>query len=482
MLSKAFDPNQIHSVIPYGIFCMFFWALAICFFRWRRLRAWSAVSGDAILTDAVTILRDYDGVSNLRRALVEENCDYSPLLRRLKLILEQWTLSPGLQEAEVVLGNQTALDADASARGYTLVRVMVWALPVLGLIGTVLGIADAVGGFANFLGQDITDVGDIRKKLVEVTGGLSFAFLITLEGLLTSLIVMLIVSVEQNNEERLFSRVLQGVSESFLPVLQAVAPRVAADTATIDPSGRILEELRHITAAAVAAVRTAAEGLLGTMERTSQSVILGIGSAGQSAVQQIEQTAGEVIKSVAQEHEAHNQQVEATFARIAAALTTLTQGLGTVAAEAAAHLRNTGTVAIGEIGAAGRTITEMVGETAQSAIRTMGQEHATHRGDIEAMFGHVVASLSSLTAGLDATVVKQGTIVERALPAIDTLGQHVGQFNAGTAVLQSILQRIEQMQADHSVADLRAAIDQLIPVLARFQQPFVLQAVPMPRG
>lgn len=181
MLSKTFDPNQLHALIPYAIFCMFFWALMICLSRLRRLRALGKVSQPDLLARAVVRLEGEHGVEALRGALQYESCIASPLLRRMSVILTQWGLTPGLQEAEVVLGNQVALDTDASHRAYALVRVMIWALPVLGLIGTVLGIADAVGGFANFLGQNINEVSQIRVKLVEVTSGLSFAFLITLE-------------------------------------------------------------------------------------------------------------------------------------------------------------------------------------------------------------------------------------------------------------------------------------------------------------
>jgi len=93
----------------------------------------------------------------------------SPLLRRLSLILNQWFLSPGLQDAEVVLANQVQLDNEASYRGYALVRVMIWALRYWDWSGRYWN-SDAVGGFAKFLGQDINDVSQIRAKLVEVTG------------------------------------------------------------------------------------------------------------------------------------------------------------------------------------------------------------------------------------------------------------------------------------------------------------------------
>jgi paraquat-inducible protein B len=88
----------------------------------------------------------------------------------------------------------------------------------------VLGIAFAVGGFANFLGGRVDDVEAIKKSLVGVTGGLSFAFLLTLLGLATSLVLMLLASSLETREERLYQTIQQRIVGTFLPVLQQVSP------------------------------------------------------------------------------------------------------------------------------------------------------------------------------------------------------------------------------------------------------------------
>jgi biopolymer transport protein ExbB/TolQ len=243
MLRKAFNPSEFHSAIPYAISCVFFWGIAICAFRWRRLQALAQISRRELLDWTIRILESEDGPAVLRNALSLQQNAASPLLRRLRLLMDQWSISPSLQDGESILAGQIMLDAEATARGYSLIRVIVWALPVLGLIGTVLGIADAVGGFANFLGQDVNDVSQIRLKLVDVTGGLSFAFLITLQGLLTSLITMLILSALQSAEERLLAGIQQGIVERFLPLLQRVSPPLVAGGAANDELRFMLQSL-----------------------------------------------------------------------------------------------------------------------------------------------------------------------------------------------------------------------------------------------
>ncbi|MCM8596366.1 MotA/TolQ/ExbB proton channel family protein [Accumulibacter sp.] len=72
---------------------------------------------------------------------------------------------------------------------------------MLGLIGTVIGIALAIGGFAEFLGGDSDDIAAVKRNLVGMTGGLAFAFLVTLLGLVTALVLMFFGSATQAGEE-----------------------------------------------------------------------------------------------------------------------------------------------------------------------------------------------------------------------------------------------------------------------------------------
>ena len=88
--------------------------------------------------------------------------------------------------------------------GYRTVKLFIWAMPILGFIGTVLGISLAVGGFSDFLTTNVSidQVDEVTAQLGEVASGLSFAFDTTLLGLLGGLIASVASSGVQAREER----------------------------------------------------------------------------------------------------------------------------------------------------------------------------------------------------------------------------------------------------------------------------------------
>ena len=91
-----------------------------------------------------------------------------------------------ISDVSSILSNQSKIDEQQVASSYNLIRGFIWATPVLGFIGTVLGLGDAIGGF----GQTISgsqEVENIKDSLGEVTAGLSVAFDTTLVGLLATI-------------------------------------------------------------------------------------------------------------------------------------------------------------------------------------------------------------------------------------------------------------------------------------------------------
>jgi biopolymer transport protein ExbB/TolQ len=223
ILGRMFDLREVQVVVPISILTVFFWGLFLCYHRWQRVKAAEYVSGFNLIVSATQTLTN-QGDQALSTHLAEPDAEFNPLLCRLKALMTQWQLKPGLMEADLVLQQFVVDDEESTRRAYSLVRTFVWALPVLGLIGTVLGIAFAVGGFASFLGGRVDDVEAIKKSLVGVTGGLSFAFLLTLLGLATSLVLMLLASSLETREERLYQTIQQRIVGTFLPVLQRVCP------------------------------------------------------------------------------------------------------------------------------------------------------------------------------------------------------------------------------------------------------------------
>ena len=80
-----------------------------------------------------------------------------------------------IQEAVDVLSVQSDIDSRESDNSYTMIKVFVASIPILGFIGTVYGIGSAVGGFGSTL-DDAGDVEAIKNSLGGVTSGLSIAF------------------------------------------------------------------------------------------------------------------------------------------------------------------------------------------------------------------------------------------------------------------------------------------------------------------
>lgn len=83
---------------------------------------------------------------------------------------------------------------------YTVVKYLVWLIPTLGFIGTVIGIVVALGT-ANTLGADNDNM------LAEVIPRLAQAFYTTLLALLLSAIVMVLLNIIEARDERVVNEV-----------------------------------------------------------------------------------------------------------------------------------------------------------------------------------------------------------------------------------------------------------------------------------
>jgi biopolymer transport protein ExbB/TolQ len=98
------------------------------------------------------------------------------------------------------LASQASNDEDYLTNSYTILNGFIWAIPVLGFIGTVIGLSDAVGGFGKVVSKG-ADIEELKIALGGVTGGLSVAFETTLIALVLALIVQLFAKFVNNQEE-----------------------------------------------------------------------------------------------------------------------------------------------------------------------------------------------------------------------------------------------------------------------------------------
>lgn len=104
-------------------------------------------------------------------------------------------------DVDEVLRSMADRDESASATSFGMLTGFLWAIPVLGFIGTVLGLATAIGNFSALLDSQ-SDVAGIIGSLREVTGGLSTAFETTLVALVIALFLQLWITAQRQGEEQ----------------------------------------------------------------------------------------------------------------------------------------------------------------------------------------------------------------------------------------------------------------------------------------
>jgi biopolymer transport protein ExbB/TolQ len=101
-----------------------------------------------------------------------------------------------------VLRSQAEADEAAIESSYTIVRGLIWAIPVLGFIGTVIGLSQAIGAFGSVLATT-AEINALKPALQSVTAGLATAFETTLHALVAALGVQMILVMLKRTEEQM---------------------------------------------------------------------------------------------------------------------------------------------------------------------------------------------------------------------------------------------------------------------------------------
>jgi hypothetical protein len=137
------------------------------------------------------------------------------LINRVSRALEHFRVRRSVPEVATILSSQSEIDATTIASSYTIPKVFIWAIPILGFIGTVIGISSAVSGFSGTLDQ-ANDINVLKQSLNNVTGGLATAFDTTLIALVMSMLVKFPASSLQKREEDLLNSVDEYCNENLL--------------------------------------------------------------------------------------------------------------------------------------------------------------------------------------------------------------------------------------------------------------------------
>jgi len=184
----------------------------------------------------------------LRRAAPGQQESY--LVRRLRDALKHVRRSGSADTIDDELKHLADLDADRLHAGYGLVRIFIWAIPILGFLGTVIGIAQAMGNLAPQ---------SLENSMPEVMAGLTVAFDTTKLALGLSIVLMFAQFLTDQAENSLLAQVDQRVEEELVgrferlrngPDGQLVAVRRMVET-LIDSTEQLVRQQTELWQASI---------------------------------------------------------------------------------------------------------------------------------------------------------------------------------------------------------------------------------------
>lgn len=132
------------------------------------------------------------------------------------------------------------MEAGRAQDSYALVRIVIWATPMLGFLGTVVGITDALGDLGRELstGGTAEAGGSLNTAMQGLLAGLYVAFDTTAIALCFSIVLMFIQFMLDRGESQLLNAVDQRANQELMGRFELVG-------SSSDPNLQLMQRLSH---------------------------------------------------------------------------------------------------------------------------------------------------------------------------------------------------------------------------------------------
>ena len=224
LLLLPFQGNRVTDLfldrgwVNYAEAFLFFWGLVILVMKWRKNRSQER----AILLNLFPNHLGKEIHVGTVGAFIDHVYQLPPKLRdslmvnRMRKALELFESRVNNGEVADFLNTQSDIDANRSSSSYSIIKVFLWAIPILGFIGTVIGLSVAVGSLAM---GDTPDPEALKASINSLTDGLSTAFDTTLLGLILSILMSFPLAAVQKKEDETLTMIDAFCVEKLLPKL-----------------------------------------------------------------------------------------------------------------------------------------------------------------------------------------------------------------------------------------------------------------------
>jgi biopolymer transport protein ExbB/TolQ len=204
--------------VNYAESFLFFWGMTILAMKWRQnqrqIRATMLELFPQRIGNEINCNNVGSFIDNIYK--IPPSMRDSLIVNRIRKALELFENRTDNSEVATFLSTQSDIDANRSSGSYALLKVFLWAIPILGFIGTVQGLSVAVASLAM---GDTTNPEALKASINALTGGLSVAFDTTLLGLILSMFMSFPMAAVQKKEDETLTLIDAFCTDKLLPKL-----------------------------------------------------------------------------------------------------------------------------------------------------------------------------------------------------------------------------------------------------------------------
>ncbi|MHC4880686.1 MAG: MotA/TolQ/ExbB proton channel family protein, partial [Planctomycetota bacterium] len=141
------------GLIPFATTFLMFWSVGMLILKWLNLKQQKEAMLLDVLPTEVAEEITLDSLNNFVKHInsLPVGGSESFLINRVLRGIEHFRVRKSAAETVTMMESQSAIDANNVAGSYTLLKAFIWALPILGFIGTVVGVSAAVASLASSL-------------------------------------------------------------------------------------------------------------------------------------------------------------------------------------------------------------------------------------------------------------------------------------------------------------------------------------------
>lgn len=204
--------------IPIPITILSIWSLVFLLLKALKIRAQRAALRIHFVPDDTGFVLNAATADSVVDAIdrAADEPERFMFLARCRSVLRVMRNLGRVSDVDDLINSRGDQDESTIDSGYTIVRGFIWAIPVLGFIGTVIGLTQAMGRFGSALRAAGKDVEAITQQLTGVLGGLDTAFITTAEALIAVMAIHLLQTLVRRADEQLLDDVRKAAFDAIV--------------------------------------------------------------------------------------------------------------------------------------------------------------------------------------------------------------------------------------------------------------------------